>query len=236
MKTVIQMNEDAKTQGSLIKYKAKDLKIEFPKNDKLTEKEMTRSQNAISNHGIALENNRTMINKKAIPTLLCTDQKGANKFYGKLSESDKYKDGDKQYASTSSVVKEISEKIQEPRDSLTREQLKYNETCINSFRDADRLENERSIEEARIRKELPKLGPKIMKENGITTCEVTGEAFDNDAHAHHLERKADNPRRALDPSNIKMVKEKVHVKIHSENAEGEEGFKKFVEDYKKAKT
>ncbi len=225
-------NSNNKNNG-IIKHQAESLSIEFPKNDNLSEQEMQRAIKSINKHGIALENGRTMVEKNALPTMLCTDKKGANKVYGKLSESDKYRDGDKQYASTSSVTKEISERIQEPRDALTREQLKYNEQCLNALRDADKLENERSIDEARIRKELPKLGKKIMNEKGIKNCEVTDEPFDNDAHAHHVERKSDVPRRALDPSNIKMVKKEVHDDIHESNAEGEEAFNAYVENIRK---
>ncbi|GAB6107986.1 hypothetical protein [Fusibacter bizertensis] len=221
-----------KSPKEMVKYEAKNLKIDYPKSEYLTEDEMKRPQKAIENHGVALGNNKTMVEKKALPSLLCTDVKGSNKVYGKIGDDDKYSNGDKKFVSTSAIKKVISDRIEEPRNSLKREKLKYNELCLDAFRDSDTLENNRAKEEARISNELPKLANKIRKERNLDNCEATDEPLTKGYAAHHQERKADNPHKALERENIKIVNEDPHVKIHVNNYEGEDGFKNFRRDFK----
>lgn len=224
---------DKKSSNNIIKHVARELSIKYPISDYLSKDEMKRPQNIISKYGVSLQNNRTMMEKKGIPVLLNTDDKGANKVYGKIADSDKYTDGKNKYVSTSSLKKVMSDRIEEPRDPLKREILKYNEKCLDAFRDSEELENSRSKDEARISNELPKLAKKIRKERKIDRCEATNEPLEKGFAAHHLDRKADNPNKALDRDNIKIVNRTPHIEIHSKGYEGETGFKRYRDDYKK---
>lgn len=207
---------------------AGDLPIDFPDNENLTDKEKAVTRNAITKGGIVRNDGQTFINKNEIPNLLITDKKGANMIYNDLVDDEKFENGSSKYADTSVITKEISKRIQEPRPQLEREKLKDSRDCINAFIDSPKLEKERSIESDRIQKELPKLTKKKVKAENIVCDQLTGEEFDNDAEGHHKERKSDNPRKALDPSNIIVTKKKNHQEIHKNSAEDKESLKNLA--------
>lgn len=217
--------KDKNPKVSLVKYKAGDLTIHFPDNENLTDKEKEVSRNAIVKGGIVKNDGQTFINKNEMPKLLNTDKKGANKVYNDLEDDDKFEDGNSKYADTSALLKEVSKRIQEPRSQLEREKLKDSRDCMNAFIDAPKLEKERTIESDRIQKELPNLTKKKIEAENISCDQLTGEAFDNDAQGHHIERKADEPKKALDLNNLVITKEKNHKEIHSEGAEDRESLK-----------
>lgn len=226
VRMVLMKNNEKET--SLVKYIAGDLPIDFPDNDNLTDKEKAVTRNAITKGGIVRNDGQTFINKNEIPNLLNTDKRGANKVYNDLDDNEKFEDGNSKYADTSAITKEISKRIQEPRPQLEREKLKDSRDCINAFIDSPKLEKERSIESDRIQKELPNLTKKKIKAENISCDQLTGEEFDNDAEGHHKERKADNPRKALDPNNIIVTKKKNHQEIHRNGAEDKESLKNLA--------
>ncbi len=221
--------KDEKKETSLIKYRAKELTIKFPDNKYLTDKEKEKTRNAIKKGGIVKNDGKTFINKNKMPTLLATDKKGANKVYNDLDNDEKFQDGKLKYADSVAIVKEISKRIQEPRTQLERENLKDRRDCINAFIDSPDLEKERSIEADRIKKGLSNLTKKKMKAENITRDQLTGEAFNKDAEGHHKVRKADDPRKALDQSNIIVTKKENHDKIHQQGAEDIESLRKLAQ-------
>ena len=89
---------------------------------------------------------------------------------------------------------------------------------------------ERHIEADRIAKERPLLTVKKIKEEHIEKCQLSGKEFENDARGHHIERVADNPRKARDLENIVVIKEKIHQDIYDQGAESPEKLKKYIEN------
>ncbi|MGD9678717.1 MAG: hypothetical protein AB7V16_10290 [Vulcanibacillus sp.] len=222
--------EKKSTETSLVKYKANDLNIIFPDNEKLTDDEKKDTRNSIIKGGIVSNDGQCFMNKNEIPKQLNTDKKGSNKFYNNLENDEKFEDCNSKYADVAALIKEISNRIQDPRPQLEREKLKDSRDCLNAFIDTPQLERDRSIASDRIQKELPKLTKKKITSENISCDQLTGEEFDNDAQGHHIERKADNPRRALDLDNIVVIKEKTHKEIHKQDAENIELLKQFAED------
>ena len=208
--------------------KATDLTINFPSNNLLEEKEQDSIKKAINQGGIVSQEGRCYVDTKKLPKLLVTDKKGAAKVYNNAQENDKYENRNNQYLSTSEVKKNIDEKIQQPRNTLEHEKLKYSEECINAFRDSTELINERHIESDRITKDRPLLTNKKINKENITKCQLSGEPFEGDATGHHIERVADNPRKARDLNNIVVVKDEIHYDIHDKGAESTEELKKYI--------
>ncbi|WP_367280603.1 hypothetical protein, partial [uncultured Clostridium sp.] len=82
----------------------------------------------------------------------------------------------------------------------------------------------------RIAKDRSSITKKKIKENNITQCQLSGEVFENDARGHHIERVADDPRKARDLENIIVVKDAVHKAIHNKGAESRESLKEFIKE------
>lgn len=201
-------------------YSAKNLSISFPeKNKHISDKEAENNRNLVRNNGAYTSDGRAYIDINALPHLFSTDKKGVNRFFNNLEDEDKLELGNQNLASVSSVNKELSERIQEPRDTLQKERLRDSEACVNAFRDAPELEKIREVEESKNRKEQSKLKAKKIKAENITTCELTGAPLELDADAHHIERQADNPRRARDVNNIIVTNKAPHREIHAAGAE-----------------
>ena len=101
---------------------------------------------------------------------------------------------------------------------------------MNAFIESPELEKERSINSDRIQKELPTLTKKKIKAENITCDQLTGEEFEDDAEGHHMTRKKDDPSKALDPSNIIVVKSKTHDAIHKAEANSPETLKELAKE------
>jgi len=201
-------------------HDANNLNISFPdKNIHIKEKDALQTRALIKNNGAYTPDAQTYINKNAIPHLLTTDKKGSNKFYLELNSEDKFENGNNNYVSTASVQKELSKRIQEPRDTINKEKYKDTEQCLIAFRDTPELDKIREIKESEIRRDLP--SAKKKKLEGLTVDELTGEDL-NKPEVHHIERVADNPKKALEDNNLIVVNQKTHHKIHKENAESKE--------------
>ncbi|MBP8149356.1 MAG: hypothetical protein KAY21_06520 [Limnohabitans sp.] len=206
-----------------IVHSAKDLTVIFPeKNPHISDKEAEKNRLLLKNGGHYSSDGRVYIEKDALPHLMATDKKGVNRFYNNLDNEDKLELGTKSLASASSVNKEISERIQQPRDTLQKERLRDSEGCINAVRDAPELEKIREAEESRNRREQPKLKEKKIKAESISTCQLTGEPLDPAAHAHHIERQADNPKKSRDLNNVIVINPSPHGEVHKAGAENPE--------------
>ncbi|MEG1132157.1 MAG: hypothetical protein RSD77_07555 [Romboutsia sp.] len=223
-------NESSKNKNLPTVRKAKDLNILFPSNDLLEEKEQNLIKKSVNEGGLVSDKGRCYIDSKKLPKLLVTDKGGAAKIYNNAQEDDKYENGNTQYLATSEIKKNIDERIQEPRCTLEHEKLKYSERCIDAFRDSIDLVTERHIEADRIAHDRPLLTNKKIKADNITECQLSGEAFENDARGHHVDRVEDNPRKARDLDNIVVVKDKVHQDIHNKGAESSKKLKKYINE------
>lgn len=212
-------------------HSAKDITINFPdKNKHITDKEAEKSRNLIQNKGAYTNDGKAYVDKDTLPHLFATDKKGANRFYNNLEDEDKLELGKQSLASVSSVNKELSERIQEPRDTLQKERLRDSEKCINAFRDAPELEKIREVEESKNRREQSKLKAKKIKAENISACQLTGEPLEPDADAHHVTRRADKPRKARDLDNIVVVNKQPHGEIHTSGAETPEKFSQLCRE------
>lgn len=204
-------------------HSAENLTITFPKkNEHIDDKDAERNRHLIKKDGAYTNDGRAYVDTSALSHLLATDKRGVNRFYTKLDNNDKLELGSRRLASVSSVNKEISERLQEPRDTLQRERLRDAEGCVNAMRDAPELEKIREVEESKNRKEQPKLKAKKIKAGNITTCQLTGAPLDPDADAHHVERQADQPRKARDLNNIIVANKPPHREVHAAGAESQE--------------
>lgn len=204
-------------------HSAQDITIIFPKkNQHISDKDAKKNRELIKKNGSYTSDGKVYIGRSALPHLLATDKKGVNRFYNNLENEDKLEQGEKNLVSVSAVGKEISERIQEPRDTIQKERLRDSESCLNAFRDSSDLEKIREVEESKNRKEQSKLkARKILAEN-ISACQVTGEPLETDADAHHIARQADKPREARNIDNIAIINKRPHLEIHTAGAESPE--------------
>ncbi len=216
---------------SLTLRPAKELSPDFPEAiPQLPHTVAVRIREGLRNTSAYSDDGRLFLNRRLAKDLLATDQAGANRFYVELDDTDKLEDGAEQYAAAEAVTYEQTKRIQEPRDPIKREQLRDAERCVQALRDAPELEKIRVLEEAKIRRELPKLKSHIVASRGITTCELTGQPLQPDAHAHHADRKEDDPRRSLDPANIAICNPGPHREVHASGAESAIELEKFALD------
>lgn len=207
-------------KSELVIHSASDLTLTFPKaNQHIPSKEAEKTRKAISTQGAYTPDGKAYVNKKALPQVLATDQKGVNRFVNDLEDEDKMENGSETFVSAPAVMKEISERIQWPIDTIKKEKLRDSEGCVQALRDAPELDKIREVRESNIRKELPSLKMKKIKAESVTACQVTDEPLLPDAHAHHIQRKADNPSKALDLDNIVVVNPAPHDEIHAAGAE-----------------
>lgn len=215
------MSDDKKNE--LVIHSASELTLKFPKaNEHIPSKEAEQTRNAVATQGAYTPDGKAYVNKKALPKVLATDKKGVNRFVNDLDDEDKMENGPDTFVSAPAVMKEISERIQWPIDTIKKEKLRDSEGCVKALRDAPELDKIREVKESNIRKELPGLKKKKIKAENVTACQVSNEPLQPDAHAHHIERKADNPSKALDLDNIAVVNPEPHDEIHEAGAESRE--------------
>jgi len=195
-----------------------DIKLPEP-SDLLRQRDVVRMQQAVTKNGAFTPDAKLAIERKGIPTLLATDQAGANKFVAELPKEQKIRDGNKLFIKTPSISQELSRRIQETRDGYQLEKLKYSEQCVNAARDTPQLENRRLKLESRMRREMPSVKREVLKNS--EAC-ISGAPLQNNAEVHHVERVADNPDRALDKTNLKATNPPVHDKIHAAQAHTEQ--------------
>lgn len=213
------MNDDKQLP---VKFTAKELELKFPDNIFLAKDEQSKINNAVKDGGIVASDGRGFFDAKVLPDLLSTDKKSAAKVILDANDEDILKNGSDKYLSMAATKKEIDKRIQEPRNVLKIEKLKHSEKSINTFRDAPELEKERQMEAARIAKERSTLTSKKIKAENITSCQLSGGKFNNDARGHHIKRVEDEPREARNLNNIVVVKENIHKDIHAYGAESPE--------------
>lgn len=208
-------------------YTAKDLSTNFPKPIKQIKVEGEKTIDLIKNKGAYTQDDaRAWIDRTAMPHLLATDSKGAKRVYNDFDDEDKYENGNIELASVEALQKVSSKRIQEPRDTLQRERLRFTEKCLIAFRDSPELEKIRELDESKNRKELPAIKKKMLdaaKVDGLTDDDLI------DPEVHHKDRVADNPRRTLDETNLEVLNKSTHRNdIHANGIESEKEF----EDYK----
>lgn len=201
---------------------AADLDLIFPKPPVYIPAEYAKkTYKAIESGGYCMEDGKTGISKDSLAQILDTDKKGVNIFVENLIGTDEIKCINGEIVvSTPKIKEELSRRIEQHRTDMERQNLQFNDSAVNALRDCQEAERRRSRAEDIKREELPKLKAKRIKEYNITSDELTGEPLLDNAAAHHITRKEDNPDCATDlEHNIKIVNESTHRKIHQENAE-----------------
>jgi len=220
-------------KNDIVIYKATNLTLNFPENDnKHIETKVEKTKKSIQNDSLYTSDGRVWTPKKSLPNMLATDSKAINRFYNDLNNDDKLENGSEKYVSIEATQKELSKRIQEPRDTNEKDRLKYSEKAIITLRDAPEIEKIREQFESHIRKELPKVKEKKRKLE--TEDYVTGNPL-TQPEAHHIERVADNPRKALDENNIVVVNKEIHQEIHREDAESKEELEELKKKWNKNK-
>jgi len=206
-------------------HSANDLTINFSNPIKEIEKEGKKSRELIKSDGAYTPDGRVWVNKKILPTLLATDSKATKRLFNDLDNNDKTENGIEQFASVEAIQKEVSKRVQEPRDTIQKERLKDTEEILKNFRDSPDLEKKRELAESKIRKELPSVKRKKLKAESVDY--VTGKPLEN-PEIHHKDRVADNPRRALDETNLAAVNKDTHHNIlHKNDIETEKELEAF---------
>ncbi|WP_233238846.1 hypothetical protein [Bordetella sp. LUAb4] len=196
-------------------YAAADLNLQLPDaKDLITPEDASRTRELIREGGAYTPAGQALQATKGVAQYLGTDSAGAKKFYNDLPNEDKVQNGNVRYVTHSALNKEVSRRIQEPRDVYKLERLKDAEACLNAFRDHPELEKRRLLAESKIRRELPKLKQKMLKAENITNCQVSGEPLQPDAEVHHIERQADQPHKSLEPANLLLINKPPHREIH----------------------
>lgn len=208
---------------SLAHFKAADLGLKFPKPKDLVPATVAEAtQKAIVNNGIYTPDGKAYIEKSAIPNLLGTDRAGANQFYNDLADADKMQNGQERFVHTAAIMGEISRRIQEPYPANKLENLKYNEDCLRTFRDDPELEKRRVVHEAKIRQDWPAFRQRMIRAEGVSNCQVSGQPLEPNPHLHHIIRRADNPSLSLDPNNVVLANPGPHDVIHKAEAHSPE--------------
>lgn len=210
--------------------KAEELELEFPKNKYLEKKETDRIESAILKSGIATKDGNCFIGLDQLPKLIASDKAAAARTYNNADEKYKLEDSKEKFLGLPEIQKEITKRLQEPRSALEREKLNHSEECLKTFRENEALNKKRVIESDRIAKGRLTIGSEKIKKEKIEECQLSGGKFNGDAEAHHIERVADEPNKALDPDNLIVVKQQIHKDIHKKNAETPEELKKFIDD------
>lgn len=215
---------DKKNNNIPIIHSANKLTINFSEPIEEIEKEGNKSRKLIKSDGAYTPDGKVWINKKILPHLLATDSKATRRIYNDLENNDKIENGKEQFASVEAIQKEASKRIQEPRDTIQKERLKDTEEILKNFRDSPDLEKKRELEESKIRKELPEVKRKKLKAEMVDN--VTKQPLQN-PEVHHKDRVSDNPRRALDETNLAVVNQNTHRELHKQLIETEEEFERF---------
>lgn len=181
----------------------------------LRQKDAQRTRNAIMKHGAITHDAKMVYDRDALPALLSTDNAGATDVVLALKDDEYFRDGNKLYIYQPPINKELSLRIQQPRNAYQLDRLRDAESCINAVRDAPEFENRRLKIEARNRKETAKAKQDALKSTKF--C-ISGELLREDAEVHHVQRVADKPELAAEPSNLRPVNVPVHRMIHAERA------------------
>ena len=216
------MSDDPKENNQIVINPIKSTPLDFPEPSEFIDKKYAlKTRQVIQENGVYDDKGKTALNTRALPHLLCTDIVGAKKFYNRLPDEDKFKYGKDRFVKTPAVKRALDERIEKPYDAKKTEQMRENERCLTALRDNSRSRTQRALNENKIRNEQKYLKQRKIERDNITECQISGETLEPDAHAHHDERRADNPDLALDLDNIKVVNKGTHF-AHHEKEKGED--------------
>lgn len=113
------MSKEKKNELSI--HSASNLTINFPEaNQHISNEEANRKRIAISSQSAYTLDGKAFIDKKALPKVLATDKKGANRFVNDLENDDKMQNGNDILVAVPAVMKEISRRIQCPIDTIAK--------------------------------------------------------------------------------------------------------------------
>lgn len=208
----------------------KKLEVKTTSPRKEIEKEGNIAKKSLLEKGIYTPKGEVFISKESMPSLLATDSKGANIVYTNLENKDKLTDGKKKFISLPAMQKEVSTRIQQPRDTFQKERLKHSEQLMKDVRDTEELEKIRELTESKIRKKLPLTKKEKLKKEKVD--DITKEKLTTPV-VHHKTRVSDDPSKALDEDNLAALNHDTHVDLHRNNAEGSENYEKYKQTRQK---
>lgn len=212
---VMQMSDNQKDKNEVVVHSLESTPLKFPEPSKFVEEAYAEKiRGVIQKNGVRDNDGKTALNTKGLQHTLCTDSVGAKKFYRRLPEKDKFKVGGERYVRTPALKRELDERIEKPYDATKIEQMKENERCLTALRDNSDSQTLRTLNESRSRREQRYLKQRKIERDDISACEHTGAPLEPDAHAHHKERRADNPDLALDLDNIEILNNEPHKEHH----------------------
>ena len=189
--------------------------LKFPsRSEFVTEDFAEKARYSIQKYGVRDGNGKTALNAKALKVVLRTDDVGAKKFYNRLPDADKFKDGNERYVRTPALKRELDERLEKPYDAKKTEEMKEAERCLTALRDNSESLRQRALGESNIRSGQRFLKNEKIARDNITACEHSGLPLESSAHAHHKVRRADNPDLALDLNNIEVVNPTPHEEHH----------------------
>lgn len=209
-----------KAPKQVVVHSLESTPLDFPEPSIFVEPEYAqKTREVIQANSVRDNDGKTALNAKALPHALCTDIVGAKKFFNRLPNKDKFKVGNDRFVRTPALKRELDERIEKPYDAKKIEQMKENERCLTALRDNSESLRIRALNESKIRNEQRYLKKRKLEQDNITTCQHSGEPLEPDAHAHHKERRADNPDLALDLDNIEIVNPSPHKEHHKKESD-----------------
>lgn len=184
-------------------------------------------QNTVMKHGVYTSEGEVALNAKGLPAFLQTDRAGANRVMANLPSDQIIEHGKDLLVKAAPLNQELSRRIQEPRDVVQLEALKYSETCLNAFRDHPEIEKTRLVQESNNRRDMPAVKKQVRSKS--THC-LSGVPLEKGAPVHHLDRVADQPRKSVDPRNMVAVNREAHDTIHRAEAHSPEAVNELAEE------
>ena len=211
------MSDEKESKNQVVVHSLESTPLNFPAPSEYVDKKYAdKTRNIIQQNGVRDENGKTALNTRGLQHTLSTDAVGAKKFYNRLPEKDKFKVGQERYVRTPALKRELDERIEKPFDVQKIEQMKENERCLTALRDNPDSQTQRALQESKIRSEQKYLKKRKIERDNVQECQLSpaGTPLEPDAHAHHDERRADDPDLALDLDNIKIANKDAHTQHH----------------------
>lgn len=172
------------------------------------------------------------VGSEAFPALFqLSKAKGEYVFDNQIPDKDKRSVGDRRYAHSSAVVGLLDKKVQEVRDAGKQALLQYSRDTLLSISDSSQAQDLRRKCDSFTDRELPKL----RKQRGGASDELTGEPLKKGAAFHHVNPKEihTDPEDVLNPSKGRNLNAENHKEVHRKRAFDEEAFESIKKEIHK---
>lgn len=216
----------SKDDGKIIIHKMASLPLELPAPSALvTPEEAAKIEGAIRNSCAFTDAGALLVEREGLSKILQTDATGIRQFAARNGK-DAVRQEQKVFYPSEKVQEDLSRRIQQPRDSQERENLKQSEAYLMAARDHSSLEKLRALEESRNVRKLPGVKKKVRRES--THC-LSGEILEKGAHIHHVVRVEDDPTKTIRRANLVALNPPHHDDVHRNEALGASALNAFAE-------